>query len=362
MKLKLLAILALALSAVSNSSIASARIENTGEIDHWSVIPSISVYDSLKIEVKKAALPNNPDALKEYIEALQFRELLKSSDSPLPAFPTSAGIFSGSLKSDSLSADDQLLILYRTLADRKAEAGILSSLGTNAAVDGNMEKALMFFQDALKINTEIDNIPAVIKNYFSLARIYRYQENLPEALKYNLLIMEEALETRNNRYLGEAYLNLASIWTAQKRYKEAESIIMSKALPLFAYKIHDKFGSIRCYDQLAEIYQQQKRFSEAKWFYIQSNMLARKINSSSGIVNSLVSLGHVKMSIGDHQLALTDFREAEQLSISNKYQFKLVEIKSDLSKVYTVMGNKSAASSALSEFTALKDAILKSNR
>jgi tetratricopeptide (TPR) repeat protein len=360
MKLNLLAITAIALLAFGNSSIASVKNASTLEIDHWSIIPAISVYDSLKIEVKKAVLPSNPDALKEYINALQFRELLKASDSPLPAFPISAGIYNGSLLSDSLSADDQLLMLYRNLGDRKAEAGILSSLGTNAAVEGNMDKALMFFHDALKINSELNNKPAVVKNYFSLARIYKYREDLMEALKYNELIMEEALASRNNRYLGEAYLNLASIWTAQKKYKDAEGIIMNKALPLFAYKIHDKIGSMRCYDQLAEIFQLQKRFSEAKWFYIQSNMLARKINNSPGIVNSLVSLAHVKMSIGDHQLALTDFREAEQLSISNKYRFKLVEIKGDLSKVYAVMGNKSAASSALSEFTVLKDAILNS--
>ncbi|SKB75127.1 tetratricopeptide repeat protein [Daejeonella lutea] len=361
MKLKFLAFLAIVLSANSFSGKASVNNASLAGIDHWSVVAPTSVYDSLKIQVKKAAVPANPEALRDYINALQFKELLKSSDNPLPAFPISAGIYNGSLKQDSLTADDQLLMLYRNLGDRKAEAEILSSLGTNAAVDGNLNKAIMFFNDALKINTELVNKPAVVKNYFSLARIYKYKEDLNEALKYNQLIVDEALAVRNNRYLGEAYLNLASIWTAQKKYKEAEAILMNKALPLFAYKLHDKIGSMRTYDQLAEIFAQQKRFSEAKWFYIQSNMVARKMNNSSGIVNSLVSLGHVKMSIGDHQLALTDLREAEQLSISNKYRFKLVEIKSDLSKVYAAMGNKSAASSALSEFTVLKDAILNSN-
>lgn len=356
----MLALLAIVFSAASISSEASERDASASAIDHWSIIPSISVYDSLKIQVKKVTLPATPEALKEYINALQFKESLKASDSPLPAFPTSAGIYNGSLLTDSLSAADQLLMLYRNLGDRKAEAGILSSLGTNAAMDGNMNKALMFFHDALKINTDLANKPAVIKNYFSLARIYKYKEDLNQAVKYNELIVEEALASRNNRYLGEAYLNLASIWTSQKKYKDAEAILMNKALPLFAYRIHDKVGSMRTYDQLAEIFMRQKRFSEAKWFYIQSNMIARKMNNSAGIVNSLVSLGHVKMSIGDHQLALKDFREAEQLSISNKYRFKLVEIKSDLSKVYAVMGNKSAASSALSEFTVLKDAILNS--
>lgn len=366
MKVKILTILAIVFMAITYTSTASADTpaKSAGliENEHWSIIPRSSVYDSLKIEVKKAILPGNADVLKEYINALQFRELLEASDSPLPPFPTSAGIYDGSLPSDSLTADDQLLLLYRNLGDRPGEAGILSSLGTKAAINGDMDKALMFFYDALKINTEFGNKPAIIKNYFSLARIYKYREDLAEAVKINELIVSEALEIRNNRYLGEAYLNLAHLWNAQKKYKDAEAIMLNKALPLFCYKLQDKVGAMRCYDQMAEIFQSQKRYSEAKWFCIQSNMVARKINNTSGIVNSLVSLAHVKMSIGDHQLALHDFREAERLSISNKYQYKLVEIKNDLSKVYTVMGNTSAASSALTEFTVLKDAILNNAR
>jgi tetratricopeptide (TPR) repeat protein len=366
MRLKPLAILVFLFSFSGNLSIAATANYSTDfterTTDYWSVAPVNSVFDSLKIEVKKAILPNTSDALKEYINALQFREQLQASDLPLPAYPTSAGIYNGSLISDSLSADEQLLFLYRNLGDRKAEAGIVSSLGTKAAVNGDMDKALVLFQEALDINTELNNKPGIVKNYFSLARINRYKGNLAEAVKYNQSIVQLALESRNNRYLADAYLNLADLWFAQKKYKESETIIMQKALPLTYYTLHDKISVMKCYDQLAETYQAQQRYSEAKWFYIQSNMVARKINNPNGIVNSLVSLAHVKMTIGDHQLALRDIREAEQLSISNKYNFKLVEIKNDLSRVYTMLGNTSAANTALSEFTVLKDALLSGTR
>jgi tetratricopeptide (TPR) repeat protein len=181
-------------------------------------------------------------------------------------------------------------------------------------------------------------------------------------VKYNQDIIHFSLQNSTNLYLAEAYINLANLWSAQKRYKEAEALLISKALPLSYYKLKDMISTISCYDQLAEIYQKQRRFSEAKWFYIQSNMLARKINNPAGIVNSLVNLAHVKMSIGHHELALKDFREAEQLSISNKYSFELVEIKDDLSKVYKAMGNARASNSALTEFKVLKDALLSSIR
>jgi len=366
MNLRITTLLIVFLSFMGNlTQAASIKFINNfqGNSDHWSVVKSRSVYDSLKIQVKKAVSPNNVDLLKQYVNALKFRKQLQASDDhPLPAYPTSAGIYNGSLVSDSLSADDQLLLLYRNLGDFRSEAAILSSLGTKAAVKGDMDKAVTFLHNALKINTEINNRQAIAKNYLSLARIYKYRGNVVEAVKYNQNIIQFSLQNSTNLYLAEAYINLANLWSAQKRYKEAEALLISKALPLSYYKLKDMISTISCYDQLAEIYQKQRRFSEAKWFYIQSNMLARKINNPAGIVNSLVNLAHVKMSIGHHELALKDFREAEQLSISNKYSFELVEIKDDLSKVYKAMGNARASNSALTEFKVLKDALLSSIR
>ena len=75
---------------------------------------------------------------------------------------------------------------------------------------------------------------------------------------------------------------------------------------------------------------QQRRFSERKWFSIQSNTRARKMNQSIGIVNSLIILAPVKMSIKDHLLASRDIRKAEQLYLTSKYIYKLLQIKNNL--------------------------------
>ena len=78
------------------------------------------------------------------------------------------------------------------------------------------------------------------------------------------------------------------------------------------------------------INRQQRRFSERKWFSIQSNTRARKMNQSLGIVNSLIILAPVKMSIKDHLLASKDIRKAEQLYLTSKYNYKLLQIKNNL--------------------------------
>lgn len=326
---------------------------------HWSVIRPASMYDSLKVQIKRSVPEPGIHAIKDYLNALQFREQLRASADLPSVFPTSAGVYNGFLGSDSLSAYDQLLFLYRNLGDRNAEATVLNSYAINHALKGNMDQAVLLFNESLGLNLRINNRTAISKNYLNLARLYKFSGNFPEAIKYNHAIVDIALDTRNNVMLAEAYMNLANLWTSEGKYMEAEAIILKKALPLYYYRLHDKIGTMKCYDQLAETYQQQKRFSEAKWFNIQSNMVARKINNPSGIVYSLINLAHVKMAIGDYQLALRDIREAEQLSVKNKYTHNLVEIKNDLSEVYKKLGDSGAANSAFSEFIVLKDALLR---
>lgn len=357
--MKLRSIFCLILILGSSSGVCLAEfIPVKSNPAYRSIIPASSVFDSLKVTIKKKASSSGINDVKEYLNALQFREQLKASDSPPLIFPTSAGVYNGSLQSDSLSAFNQLIFLSRNLGDRNAEAGVLHSYGIINALKGNMDQAVLLFNESLGLNLQINNRTAITKNYLNLARVYKFRGNFPEAVKYNHAIVDIALDTRNNVMLAETYLNLANLWTSEGKYMEAEAMILKKALPLYYYRLHDKIGTMKCYDQLAETYQQQKRFSEAKWFNIQSNMVARKINNPSGIVYSLINLAHVKMAIGDYQLALRDIREAEQLSVKHKYNYKLIEIKSDLAELYTKLGDPVAANSAFSQFSVLKNALL----
>lgn len=324
---------------------------------YWSVSRVPSELDSLKSDIGSRSDNGDIHSFRDYVKLLHFKEQLKASGTFVPVFPTSSGVFNGTFATDSLSAFDQLIYLYRNLGDRKAEAGVLNSYAVNHAIQGKMDDAVRLLNEALRLNIEINNKSAIRNNYMTLFMINRYRGNLSEALKYNQAILGIALETKNNKSVAEAYMHHADILTGQKNYEAAENLILRKALPLYYYGLNDKLGTIKCYDQLGITYFQQKKFTEAKWFFIQSNMLARKINSNIEVVGSLINLAHVKMSIGDYDLALSDIKEAEQLSVKNKYSNQLIEIKNDLAEVYTKLGNSGAAHSAYTEFRTLKDVL-----
>lgn len=325
---------------------------------HWSIISNSSKLDSLKLAILNGEPTEVIASLKKLVETQSLIEKLRESDSPPLIFPVSAGVYSGSFNSDSLSAYNQLIFLYRNLCDRRAEASALYSYGVNTALNGDMDHALTIFKESLAINTAIKNNDGIIKNYQSLARINNLRGSIPESIKLSQTLIGLSIRSRNNSSLGDAYMNLAQLWTKQGDFKSAENMVLRKALPLLYYKLNDKIGAIKCYDQLAIIYQSQKRFSEAKWFFIQSTLLARKINHSPSLVNSLIHLAHVKMAIGDFTLALNDMKEAEQLAVQNQFKLQLIEINKDLNELYTKLGDLNAANLALSQYTQLKQEIL----
>ena len=124
---------------------------------HWSIIPKSSSLDSLKANVMNANPSEIIASLKKVENTLKLHEQLKASNNPPLIFPVSAGVYSGSLRSDSLSAFDQLIFLYRNLCDRRAEARAIHSYAIRNALNGDMENALVMFNEALAINIALKN-------------------------------------------------------------------------------------------------------------------------------------------------------------------------------------------------------------
>lgn len=345
------------LGIISSNYSLSKPITFSSDSVYWSIIPKITRHQPFQIQEKI-----NPTKilvqLKKTQNILQLKEELRTSDNPPLIFPVSAGIYSGTFNSDSLSAYNQLIFLYRNLCDRKEEASALHSYGIHTALNGDMNESLNIFTEALSINSSLKNNTGMLKNHQSMMRIHAFMGDYFNAVKLGNTLVDLSVKSQNKVSLAETYLLLSQILTSQNDFESAEKLILDKALPLFYYNLKDKVGAIKCYDQLAFIYQSQRRFSEAKWFYVQSNILAHKINHPPSIVNSLIKLASVKTAIGDWELALSDLNEAEQLSVQNEFKFPLIEIKKDLFELYTKQGNLKAANLSILQFSDLEQEFL----
>lgn len=190
-----------------------------------------------------------------------------------------------------------------------------------------------------------------------LAAVLLKRKDVQNAAGYINSIITNKYDVANEKStLADAYVKLAEIRRIQKRYKQAESLILKNALSL--YRSADNLnGRIGCFDVLGHIYFEQKRYSEAKWFFIQANTQSRNLDNQKGIITSLVNLSKVKIAIHDNALALRDLKEANTLANSMNNLSMMADVKKGYSLYYASMGNKSASRVSRNRSEKLNDSV-----
>jgi hypothetical protein len=108
----------------------------------------------------------------------------------------------------------------------------------------------------------------------------------------------------------------------------AEAAIMKVAQHNMRFRIYD-VASYN-FSDLAKLYIKESRFSEAKWFLLQSSTISRQENDNKHTVANLMDLAIVKANMGDPIQAQQDLAEAQQMAIANGLTFEIADIKKEL--------------------------------
>jgi tetratricopeptide (TPR) repeat protein len=132
--------------------------------------------------------------------------------------------------------------------------------------------------------------------------------------------------TTNDTLKGAIYTQIAGEYLKFDRqpnrnvraYYQTEAIHYS-LLALRNYGFYeDTLGMRSAFDDLARVYISQKKYSEAKWFTLQSNKISRQVKDIPNIISSLVKLSAIKMELEEYKMAARDLNEALKWSVANK--------------------------------------------
>jgi len=100
-------------------------------------------------------------------------------------------------------------------------------------------------------------------------------------------------------------------------YLAAEGVVMREAQHNMRFRVyHDASYN---FSELAHLYVQQNRLSEAKWYLLQSNNISRQENDDKHTITNLIELATIKNSLGEITLAETDLTEAHDLAVSKGF-------------------------------------------
>ena len=167
------------------------------------------------------------------------------------------------------------------------------------------------------------------------------------------------LQTVKADTLNQLALGLATPKASLKDLNQAIEYIM-KGLHMYS-KYRDSTGLRQTFDHLGLVYHLQKKYVQAKWFYIQSNSLSRELNDTANIIHSLIALSSVKTDIKDYEMASKDLHEALNIAKSQPGIDAQIEVEQASNQYYTKKGDAARASIALNRIIFLKDSVTKHN-
>ncbi|MDO8998144.1 MAG: tetratricopeptide repeat protein [Bacteroidota bacterium] len=235
-------------------------------------------------------------------------------------------------KEIELSKDKKYIILTK-----KLQSSCLAGIGVNYKSLGNSDKAMEYFEKALKINLEINNVKGQINIYGNIGGLFQAMgqndkalENMLKGLKLSeeinsknnisilcgniglsykflgvfskaIVFYERALkideELENKNGISRHLVNIASIYKNQGNYSK------SLEYSFKALKISEEAENIKnqaaILGEIAVLYNIQSQNNKAESYYLQSLKKYEEINDKRGISNQLGNLGICYMQVGD---------------------------------------------------------------
>jgi hypothetical protein len=123
-----------------------------------------------------------------------------------------------------------------------------------------------------------------------------------------------------------------------------EALVMKAAEHNMRFRIYN--DASYNFSELAKLYILQSRFSEAKWYLLQSNTISREENDNKHTIANLIDLAKVKACTGDYLLAQQDLTEAHDIAAAHGFSDLLGPINQKLQDIkqggQTVMAQNTA--------------------
>jgi serine phosphatase RsbU (regulator of sigma subunit)/lipopolysaccharide biosynthesis regulator YciM len=203
--------------------------------------------------------------------------------------------------------DDDVFIIYRSYA--------LSNIGYELAnLRGNLTEALKMYEEAMKLQTRVNDQTGISASLNNIADIYKKQGNSDKAIEYHIKSLNAKEKNNDKLGVGISLLNLGSIYRSQGDIAAAVNCF-SKALKIFEIK-NEKQRQASTLNNLAHVYYDEGDTAKAIETFSKANLLFEIVGEKQSVARSLSNLGKIYLDKGNIKKALEYFYKAKQVSES----------------------------------------------
>ena len=205
------------------------------------------------------------------------------------------------------------LNISKDIKDKEGIASSYNYLGAAYYVE-DLNKSKEFFQEGLKIYTEIGHHKGISGALSNLGGIEYYQGNYRKAkeLFNESLTISQKMGVKKS--MANTLANIGVVANALGDYDEARQLL-SKSVKINK-EIGDRLGMASAICNMADIYKQDEDYKKAEELFTEGLAVFRETGHISGVAEVLLSLGEIRKIKGDLSKAKDFFDEA--LSIQEK--------------------------------------------
>ena len=136
------------------------------------------------------------------------------------------------------------------------------------------------------------------------------------------------VSTNNTLKLNSLQAQPIVLETCEYTLVATSKMVMEQAKHNMRFRVYN--DASYNFSDLAALYVKLHRWSEAKWYYLQSNNISREQNDYKHTMNNLLGLAGIKVNIGDIPSAKADLVEARDLSRSLGMQAQTADIEKQI--------------------------------
>lgn len=128
----------------------------------------------------------------------------------------------------------------------------------------------------------------------------------------------------HKKFVSPLQVQRSILPVSEYHLEAAERLVMGKAQHNMRFRIYDEASYN--FSDLADLYVKQDRLSEAKWYYLQSNLISRQQNDDKHTISNLMALAMIKAQLGDFIASEQDLVEARDIARSKGMQTNLLAV------------------------------------
>ena len=139
---------------------------------------------------------------------------------------------------------------------------------------------------------------------------------------------QQFVSTTNTLKLNSLQVQPIVFETCEFTLVATSKMVMEQAKHNMRFRVYN--DASYNFSDLAALYVKLHRWSEAKWYYLQSNNISRQQNDDKHTMTNLLGLAGIKATIGDIPSAKADLIEARDLSRSLGMQTQTTDIEKQI--------------------------------